>query len=125
MKKYIVLLVFAASLMEAKAQVVMNLQLPPAGLTVKSQLWNLSVVNTASQTMQAQIELSMGSVSNNQSVLTATTRVLDFPKGLRQLHAGEVAPVIYNVLTSGYNVDGSPEGFLPVGTFQLCYSVIR
>ena len=125
MKKYIVLLVFTTGILKAKSQVVMNLQLPPAGLTIKSQLWNLSVVNTASQTIQAQIELSMVSVSNNQTVLTATTRVLDFPKGLRQLHSGEVAPVIYNVLASGYNVDGSPEGFLPVGTFQLCYSVIR
>src|SRR5882672_5439150 len=125
MKKYIVLLVFATGILKAKPQVVMNLQLPPAGLTIKSQLWNLSVVNTASQTMQAQVELSMVSVSNNQTVLTATTRVLDFPKGLKQLHAGEVAPVIYNVLASGYNVDGSPEGFLPVGTFQLCYTLVR
>lgn len=112
-------------LLATRAQVVMNLQLPPAGLTVKSQLWNLSVVNTANQTMQCQIELSMTSVAGNQPVLTATTRVLDFPKGLRQLHAGEVAPVTYNVLASGYNVDASPEGFLPVGTFQLCYSLVR
>lgn len=125
MKKYFLLLALAATLMEGKAQVVVNLQLPPTGLTVKSQLWNLSVVNTSNQTMQCQIELSMTSVTNNQTVLTATTRVLDFPKGLRQLHAGEVAPVIYNILASGYNVDGSPEGFLPVGTFQLCYSVVR
>ncbi|HWK05714.1 MAG TPA: hypothetical protein VNS58_18870 [Puia sp.] len=125
MKKYILLFLLAARLPDLQAQVVLNLQLPPAGLTVKSQLWNLSVVNTANQPMQAQIELSMVSVSNNQTVLTATTRVLDFPKGLKQLHAGEVAPVIYNVLASGYNVDGSPEGFLPVGTFQLCYSLVR
>jgi hypothetical protein len=125
MNKYLLLLLLAIRLTDLRAQVVLNLQLPPAGLTVKSQLWNLSVVNTANQNMQAQVELSMVSVSNNQTILTATTRVLDFPKGLKQLHAGDVAPVTYNVLASGYNIDGSPEGFLPVGTFQLCYSVIR
>jgi len=125
MKKYFVLLLLGMKLTDLRAQVVLNLQLPPAGLTVKSQLWNLSVVNTANQSMQARMELSMVSVSNNQTVLTATTRTLDFPKGLKQLHAAEVAPVIYNVLASGYNIDGSPEGFLPVGTFQLCYTLVR
>jgi hypothetical protein len=125
MRKYILSTILAASCLHLPAQVVLNLQLPPAGLTMKSQLWNMSVVNTVSQTMQAQVELSMINVSNNQMILTATTRVLDFPRGLKQLHAGEVAPVIYNVMASGYNVDGSPEGFLPVGTFQLCYSIIR
>jgi len=125
MKKYILSALLAALISNLPAQVVLNLQLPPAGLTVKSQLWNMSVVNTVSQSMRAQIELSMINVSNNQTVLTATTRVLDFPRGLKQLHAGEVAPVTYNIMASGYNVDGSPEGFLPVGTFQLCYSMIR
>lgn len=125
MKKYILSGLLVIGLRELPAQVVLNLQLPPAGLTVKSQLWNLSVVNTANQPMQAQVELSMTSVSNNQTILTATTRVLDFPKGLKQLHSGDVAPITYNILASGYNIDGSPEGFLPVGTFQLCYSVIR
>lgn len=108
-----------------RAQVVLNLQLPPAGLTVKSQLWNMAVINTVNQSIQAQVELSMINVSNNQTVLTATTRVLDFPKGLKQLHAGDVAPVTYNVLDPSFHVDASPEGFLPVGIFQLCYTVVR
>ncbi|MBN9381986.1 MAG: hypothetical protein J0H74_14560 [Chitinophagaceae bacterium] len=107
------------------AQVVINPQLPPGGLTVKSQLWNLSVVNTSNGSIQAQIELSMIDASNNQTVLTATTRVLDFPKGMKQLHAGEAAPVTYNILSADYHLNGSADGFLPVGTFQLCYSVIR
>jgi len=125
MKIIILFSVLLLAVHPTRSQVVVTPQLPPQGLTLKSQLWNLSVVNTANQNMQAQVELSMVSVSNNQTVLTATTRVLDFPKGLKQLHAGDVAPVTYNVLASGYNIDGSPEGFLPVGTFQLCYSVIR
>jgi hypothetical protein len=125
MNKYFLLILSSISLQALRAQVVINLQLPGAGLTVKSQLWSLSIVNTSNQDIQAMVELSMVNSSTNQQVLTATTRVMDFPKGLKQLHAGDVTPVTYNVLASGYNVDGSAEGFLPIGSFELCYSVIR
>src|SRR6187399_1073647 len=107
MKKYILFLVSMAFLPAVRAQVVINPQLPPGGLTVKSQLWNISIVNTASQPIQAQVELSMVNASNNQTVLTATTRVMDFPKGLKQIRAGEAAPVIYNVVSPDYHLDGS------------------
>jgi hypothetical protein len=125
MKNIIALLLTAAIIPSLTGQVVIHPQLPPGGLTVKSQLWNLSLVNTANGAIQVQVELSMIDVANNQPVLTATTRVLDLPKGMKQLHAGEAAPVTYNVVSADYHLDGSAEGFLPVGTFQLCYSVIR
>lgn len=125
MKHIISFLLMATIVPALSAQVVINPQLPPGGLTVKSQLWNLSVVNTANGSIQAQVELSMIDAANNQTVMTATTRVMDLPKGMRQLHAGEAAPVTYNVLSADYHLDGSADGFLPVGTFQLCYSVIR
>jgi len=82
MKKYILIILSAAVLQGIRAQVVINPQLPPGGLTVKSQLWNLAVVNTGNQSIQAQVELSIVNAANNQPVLTATTRVLTFPKGL-------------------------------------------
>ena len=125
MKKNILFLFSMLMLPGLYAQVVINPQLPPGGLTMKSQLWNLSVVNTGNQTMQVQIELSMVNASNSQPVMTATTRVMDIPKGLKQLHAAEAAPVTYNILSGDFHLDGSAEGFLPVGTFQLCYSVVR
>lgn len=125
MKKYILMVLYTCSLVQLPAQVVLNLQLPPAGLTVKSQLWNLAVMNTANQSFQARIELSMINAANSRPVMTATTNVLNFPKGMRQLRAGDVTPVMYTVQDPAFRVDGSPEGFLPVGTFQLCYTVIR
>jgi hypothetical protein len=125
MKKYLLLIFLLFHLLHLSAQVILNLQIPPAGLTVKSQLWNMTVVNTVSQSFQAQIEMSMVNAANNQPVLTATTGILTFPKGLKQIHPGDVAPVIYNVQDPSFHVDGSAEGFLPVGTFQLCYSIIR
>lgn len=125
MKKHILFSLLSVSLMGLKAQVVLNLQLPPTGLTVKSQLWNLSIVNTANQSIQVQVELSMINTLNNQTVMTATTRSIFIPKGLKQLRAADVSPVVYNVMGGGFNVDPGPDGFLPVGNFQLCYTVIR
>ena len=124
MKKYILFAGLEALAGYGWAQIVINPQLPPAGLTVKSQLWSLSVVNPGSE-MQAQIELSMTDLSNNQQVLTATTRVLRFSKGLRQVQVADVGPVTYNILSPGINGGGAGEGFLPVGNFELCYSLVR
>src|ERR1700733_5345597 len=107
MKKYMLFFLSMAGLSGLRGQVVINTQLPPGGLTMKSQLWNLSVVNTGNQTIQAQVELSMVNASNNQPVLTATTRVLTLSKGLKQLHVGEVAPVTYNILSGDYHLDGN------------------
>ncbi len=108
-----------------QGQVVLNLQLPPLGLTIKPQLWNLSLVNTSSQDMEVRIEMVMTDVSNNQRVLTGTSKLFLLPRGARQLQARDVMPVTYNAGTAGYPLDPSPDGFLPVGVFNICYSVIR
>jgi hypothetical protein len=109
----------------AHAQVVLNLQLPPMGLTIKPQLWNLSLVNTSSQDMQVRIEMVMTDVNNNQRVLTGTSRVILLPKGIKQLQVNDVMPITYNSGSPGYAVDPSPQGFLPVGLFNICYTVIK
>lgn len=107
------------------SQVVLSLQLPPMGLTIKPQLWNLSLVNTSPQNMQVRIEMVMTDVANNQRVLTGTSRVILLPKGIKQLQLNDVLPITYNIGSPGYAVDASPQGFLPVGLFNICYTVIK
>jgi hypothetical protein len=107
------------------AQVVLNLQLPPLGLTIKPQLWNLSLVNTSAQDLQVRIEMVMTDVSNNQRVLTGTSKLILLPRGVKQLQLSDVMPITYNPGSPGYAVDPSPEGFLPIGLFNICYTVIR
>ncbi|WP_315819556.1 hypothetical protein [Paraflavitalea speifideaquila] len=34
-------------------------------------------------------------------------------------------PITYNPGSAGYAVDPSPEGFLPIGLFNICYTAIR
>jgi hypothetical protein len=111
--------------LSVQAQVLVNIQLPATGLTIKSQLWNLSLVNPTNADMNVQIEMTMTDISNNQRVLTATTRNFILPKGVKQIKAADVTPVLYNVGSAGYNIDGSADGFLPVGIFNICYTVIK
>jgi hypothetical protein len=125
MKKIVLLsalLLVAACL---PAQVIISLQLPPMGLTIKPQLWNLSLINTTTADMQVRVEMVMTDVSNNQRVLTGTSKLLLLPRGVKQLQMSDVTPITYNAGSPGYSVDASPNGFLPVGLFNICYTVIK
>ncbi len=57
-----------------RAQVVMQPQAPPLGLTIKPQLWNLALVNGTKESLDVRIEMVMTDISNNQRVLSASTR---------------------------------------------------
>ncbi|HEY1202167.1 MAG TPA: hypothetical protein VGE79_14340, partial [Niastella sp.] len=49
--------------MSMQAQVILNLQLPPMGLTVKPQLWNMSLVNTGTGNYNVRVEVVLTDVS--------------------------------------------------------------
>lgn len=107
-----------------QAQVILNLQLPPMGLTVKPQLWNMSLVNTGTGSYNVRVEVALTDVSTGQRVLTGTSNVFVLPKGVKQVRAADVVPVTYSIGNPGYTIDATQNGFLPVGVFTVCYSVI-
>lgn len=111
--------------MGVKAQVVLNMQLPPMGLTIKPQLWNLSLINTGSENVFVRIEMVMTDVSTNQRVLSGTSKVITLARGAKQVQMNDLMPITYNAGSPGYSVDPSPNGFLPTGVFNICYSVIK
>lgn len=108
----------------AQAQVLIKTQLPPVGLVLKSQLWNLSVVNTGSQSLTVQVEMLVTNASTNQKVFTGTTKMLTLTRGLNRVTPVSAAPVSYNVLSPDYNINVNQEGFLPVGIYTVCYNVL-
>lgn len=122
MKKIILLNLSLLMSSWCHSQVVVNTQLPAAGLSLKSQLWNLSLVNSG-QEINVQIELTMTDASNNQRVLTAVSRVFKLPRGAKQLQSADLMPIVYTPGSPGYNVDARPDGFLPTGVFHICYGV--
>lgn len=107
-----------------QSQVIVQPQLPPSGLTIKPQLWNLSLINSGS-TINVQIEITLTDIASNQLVLTGTTKVFPLSPGAKQILASDVQPVTYIPGSAAFAIDPGPDGFLPVGIFNICFTVTK
>lgn len=108
----------------ATAQVTMTLQVPPTGVLLKNQLWNMLLVNSSTLTLTVRVNMVLVDERDNQIVLSATTAPITLSKGARQLLAKDVGPIQYAYGAAAYHVDGNPNGLLPAGTFQACYTLV-
>lgn len=118
----VVLLLAAFSL---HAQVSMTLQVPPVGVLVKNQLWNMLVVNAGNYNLLIRVNLVLLDEKTNQPVLTANSAPVLLGKGAKQLQARDLGPVQYAYGDPAFHVDGDPNGMLPAGNYQACYTVIN
>jgi hypothetical protein len=114
------LLVFCC--LRAGAQVSMTVQLPPAGVLLKAQLWNIVLVSASNATVNVRVTMRLMDARNNQPVLTAMTRTVVINKGARQLQSADFMPVQYEYFSPV--VDRNVNGFLPAGNYLACYSLI-
>ena len=108
-----------------QAQVSMTLQVPPSGVLVKNQLWNMLLVNSGNYSSLVRVGLVLLDEKTNQPVLTATTAPFPLNKGARQLQAKDLGPIQYTYNGPAFHADQDPNGLLPAGSYQACYSVIN
>ena len=120
---FTILVLFLVSF--AEAQVLINLQLPQVGMQMKSQLWSMALINSGNSSISLKVDMVMTDISTGQVCLSGSTSVFILTSGTRQIQITDIVPIQYNVFNTVYNVDASPEGFLPLGTFNICYSVLR
>lgn len=116
---YLVLSVLA---LRAVAQVSMTVQLPPAGVLQKAQLWNIVLVSASNNPENVRITLRLMDAQTNQPVLTGITRIITLNKGAKQLRAADVMPVQYEYLNA--TIDRSVNGLLSAGNYIACYSLM-
>lgn len=109
-------------LTEAFAQVSMTVQLPPVGVLVKPQLWNVMLVNAGNRSTAVRLLLRLSDAGTTQPVLTAVTRTVVLNPGANQLQEKDLAPVQYEYLMM--TTDRRPEGMLSPGNYLACYSVV-
>jgi hypothetical protein len=105
-----------------KAQVSMTVQVAPEGIIQKPQLWNFLVVNNENAPVQVKISLSMTDVQTNDPVLTASSAAVFVNSGATPLLAANLSPIQYEYLSSRVT-DPDPNGFLPIGQYQVCYTL--
>jgi hypothetical protein len=110
----------------ARAQVVsMTLEVPPTGVLAKPQLWNLLLVNPSVYTQVVQINLVLTDEKTNQPVLTASSMPITLSKGVKQITAKNLGAIQYTYVDPSYRTDNNPNGLLPVGNFQACYTIVN
>ena len=110
----------------ARAQVVsMTLEVPPTGVLAKPQLWNLLLVNPSVYTQVVQINLVLTDEKTNQPVLTASSMPITLSKGVKQITAKNLGAIQYTYVDPAYRTDNNPNGLLPVGNFQACYTIVN
>lgn len=122
--RYLFLIFFLAFLNLAKGQVQINVHLPVNGLSLKSQLWSFNLINQGPSSTNVKVEIRVIDFTNNQVVFSATSKTILLPMGSRGFQMADVMPVTYNSINPSYNIDPSPSGFLPIGKFTVCYSLL-
>ncbi len=123
MKKLGILIVTIQFNMVVMAQVIIGLQLPQTGLSLKSQLWNMTITNVGASVAVAKINVVMTDVVSGQQVFSGASNIILLQKGVKVVQYNDVVPVNYTVLGTNYNIDATPNGFLPIGSFNICYEV--
>jgi hypothetical protein len=109
----------------AQAQVSMTLQVPPTGVLVKNQLWNMLLVNSGNRSVLLRVSLVLLDEKTNQPVLTASTIPFLLSKGAKQFQAKDLSPIQYAYNGPATNADRDPNGLLPAGSYQACYTVLN
>lgn len=105
-----------------KAQISFSLQLPPTGILLKKQLWNMTIVNSSAYAIGIRVNINLVSIIDNTPLLTARSKPLQVAPGARQLTANDFTPIMYTYISPSVT-DRNPDGFLPIGNFQACYTV--
>lgn len=124
MNKKLFLFIYCISVaFSVVAQVNMTLQIPPAGVLLKNQLWNMLLVSGNNASEEITVNLSLQDIQTNQVVLTGTSRPIIISKGATQLLENTLSPIQYNYYSSIFNNDRDPNGLLPAGNYMACYTI--
>lgn len=120
--KRLLIFIVSMTVVQARAQLLVNIQLPPSGVMQKPQLWNMAITNTSANTLSINIELTFSDDVNAIDIMNASTQLISIPPGTTQLNDALLQAIQYNVFSQAYAIDASPTGLLPVGDFEVCYS---
>ena len=123
-KKTVLLLSIVLLSVAVRAQISMTLQVPPFGVLMKNQLWNMTLINTGNTAAAVQLGMTMIDEKTNQPVLSASVPTIIVNKGARQIQAKDLNPILYSY-ESVTVTDRNPNGLLPLGQYRVCYTVSR
>jgi hypothetical protein len=101
----------------SEAQVSINIQLPPAGMIQKEELWNLILTNNL-EPMDIVINFSLKDARTGEELFSGRSSNLLVGKGARLLFVRDVQPVQYN-----YSNQDFAGTYIPMGAYIACYQL--
>lgn len=116
----LVVLLLSAALVRGQFNIAI---LPTGGIYLKSQLWNVSVSNTSSTTVDATLHLELKDIQTLQTVLSAQSAPFRVTPGVKKIQMSAIEPIVYSY-GPGIAADGSSNGTLPIGKYQVCYRLM-
>ena len=108
----------------ASGQILINPQLPAAGLLHKNQLWNILLISNYNYSISAQVQMMMTDMHSGQKVLTGISGPITIAKGVKQLKESELEPVQYSYSGLNISLTGNAAGMLIAGKYMVCYTLI-
>jgi len=106
-------------------KIILNLIFLFTGVMVKAQVLLNLLVNTSSQILNIKVEVVLTDITNGQSILSGSSRIFALSPGAKQIQLSDLLPIQYNILNNSYAVNTNPDGFLPIGAFSVCYSILK
>lgn len=115
-------LVLSWSMLGVQAQVTISSMVATSGIYLKSQLWDLAIVNSYPNSIQGRISVSVKNIQTMQTILSGMSTRFVIPPGTKMVQAQYVQPVQYTY-SGGVIADQSPNGVLPAGHYLVCYQL--
>ena len=102
------------------AQITITAQLPPSGILLKDQLWNMVIINNSNEPATLRVELDVRDLQMGQSVINAVSGKIIIGKGMKLVTIKDVQPVTYNFVATEFSGN-----YLPCGSYLVNYHVIN
>ena len=106
----------------AEAQLTINSMVPGSGGYLKSQLWDVAIINAYPNAVDGKVLLNVKNVQTMQTVLSGVSGRFIIQPGSKIMQAQYVQPITYTY-AAGTIVDQSPNGVLPAGQYLICYQL--
>lgn len=104
-------------------QPILQPQLPSQGLIQQNQLWNMLVINNGDPIRNCEIQLNFQDATTGALVFKGTTGPLYIPSGVTQISQKDIGGVNYEYGSNAANI-ARTGGLLPIGQFNVCYSML-
>lgn len=105
-------------------QITLNVQVPPGGVVLKTQLWNLTIISSEQQSEYVSIIVNVSNAKTGQLLMRGTSRQVMLSKGVKQLRIEDAEPVNYEYFDASFNGSSGIQNFMPAGNYLCCYVIM-